>query len=195
MEGAWLSMPRVNACGTTRHPHAYSDRCETAARELVVSPPRRPSRTGFPRARRAEGDPAGQRGRASALQADEVEWPRALAACVLVMVVWTVVATWAYAEPRRRTLPLLVTDLVVAGGAPARDAVRDRAGQRERARFLGDRRARRLGIRYRTVGGLVAGIGSPRRPTWCARTRSVGLRQRLPAPPRWHDHGYVCATP
>jgi signal transduction histidine kinase len=40
--------------------------------------------------------------------------PAAGVACVLVMVVWTVVAVWAYAEPRRRTAGLLVTDLAVA---------------------------------------------------------------------------------
>lgn len=35
-------------------------------------------------------------------------------ACVAVMVVWTGVATWAYADPSRRTTPLLATDLAVA---------------------------------------------------------------------------------
>ena len=40
--------------------------------------------------------------------------PTAGVACVVVMVAWTVVAVWAYAEPRRRTAGLLVTDLAVA---------------------------------------------------------------------------------
>jgi signal transduction histidine kinase len=35
-------------------------------------------------------------------------------ACLVVMVLWTGFATWAYAEPRRRTSSLLIADLVIA---------------------------------------------------------------------------------
>lgn len=94
----------------------------------------------------------------SALRADEVERPRALAACVLVMVVWTAVATWAYAEPRRRTPPLLVTDLVVA---VALLLVTPYVTGQDSASVPGFWVIGALvawGIRYRTVGGLVAGI-------------------------------------
>ena len=49
-------------------------------------------------------------------RADNFDHPLAGAGCVAVMVVWTVVAIWAYADPDRRTTPLLVTDLVLALG-------------------------------------------------------------------------------
>ncbi len=42
------------------------------------------------------------------------EHPTAAAALVGVMVLWTAVATWAYAQPRRRTVLLLTLDLVLA---------------------------------------------------------------------------------
>jgi signal transduction histidine kinase len=44
----------------------------------------------------------------------EFEHPVAGWCVVGVMVVWTLVATWAYDEPRRRGLPLLVADFAVA---------------------------------------------------------------------------------
>lgn len=47
-------------------------------------------------------------------RAGNFEHPRAGAACVGVMVLWTGFATWAYADPRRRTLLLLAADLVIA---------------------------------------------------------------------------------
>jgi signal transduction histidine kinase len=37
-------------------------------------------------------------------------------ACLVVMALWTGFATWAYAEPRRRTPPLLVADLAITLG-------------------------------------------------------------------------------
>jgi len=40
--------------------------------------------------------------------------PRAGAACVVVMVLWTGFATWAYADPRRRTFLLAGADLALA---------------------------------------------------------------------------------
>jgi signal transduction histidine kinase len=48
--------------------------------------------------------------------APDAAHPVALAGVVAVMVVWTVVAVWAYAEPRRRTPALLVADLALATG-------------------------------------------------------------------------------
>jgi signal transduction histidine kinase len=50
----------------------------------------------------------------SAYRFDNFERPGAGAACLLVMTLWTGFATWAYAEPRRRTPPLLVADLAIA---------------------------------------------------------------------------------
>jgi signal transduction histidine kinase len=49
----------------------------------------------------------------------EFEHPVAGWVVVAVIVVWTVVASWAYDEPRRRGLPLLVADFLVAAGALA----------------------------------------------------------------------------
>ena len=49
-------------------------------------------------------------------RAGNFEHPLAGAACVGVMVVWTLVATWAYADPHRRTFPLLALDLALALG-------------------------------------------------------------------------------
>jgi signal transduction histidine kinase len=45
---------------------------------------------------------------------DNFDHPRAGVVCVLVMVLWTAFATWAYADPRRRTHLLLAADLAVA---------------------------------------------------------------------------------
>lgn len=42
--------------------------------------------------------------------------PAAGVACLVVMVLWTGFAIWAYDEPRRRTAPLLVADLAIALG-------------------------------------------------------------------------------
>jgi len=49
-------------------------------------------------------------------RADDFDRPAAAAAAVAVMVVWTGFVTWAYDEHRRRTFPLLVTDLALAVG-------------------------------------------------------------------------------
>lgn len=50
----------------------------------------------------------------SAYRADSFDRPTAAAAGVGLMVLWTGLATWAYAEPHRRGWPLLVADLGVA---------------------------------------------------------------------------------
>jgi signal transduction histidine kinase len=47
-------------------------------------------------------------------RADNFDHPRAAAVGVAVMVAWTAFATWAYAEPRRRTSLLLAADLAMA---------------------------------------------------------------------------------
>jgi len=47
-------------------------------------------------------------------RADNFRHPAAGAACVVLMVVWTAVAIWAYAAPARRTAVLLAADLTIA---------------------------------------------------------------------------------
>jgi signal transduction histidine kinase len=47
-------------------------------------------------------------------RADNFERPGAAVVCVGVMVLWTAFATWAYADPRRRTVVLLTADLAIA---------------------------------------------------------------------------------
>lgn len=47
-------------------------------------------------------------------RADNFQRPVAGVVCVAIMIVWTGVAIWAYAEPRRRSFGLLVLDLAVA---------------------------------------------------------------------------------
>ena len=47
---------------------------------------------------------------------DSFDHPAAGVACVVVMVGWTAFATWAYADPDRRTIWLLSADLAVAVG-------------------------------------------------------------------------------
>lgn len=47
---------------------------------------------------------------------DNVDRPVAGGLCIAAMVAWTAVATWAYAEPRRRSRALLVADLAIALG-------------------------------------------------------------------------------
>ena len=48
------------------------------------------------------------------LRRDNFDHPTAGLVVVLGLAAWTVVAIWAYADPARRTPPLLVTDLLVA---------------------------------------------------------------------------------
>lgn len=50
----------------------------------------------------------------SVYRADDFQRPSVGAACVIVMIVWTGLATWTYREPRRRTHLLLATDLALA---------------------------------------------------------------------------------
>jgi signal transduction histidine kinase len=50
----------------------------------------------------------------SIYRAGGFERPTAGAACLVVMILWTGFAIWAYGEQRRRTAPLLVADLALA---------------------------------------------------------------------------------
>ncbi len=52
-------------------------------------------------------------------RAENFQRPVAGLLVVLVMVAWTAFTVWAYADPARRTLPVLVLDLLVALGALA----------------------------------------------------------------------------
>jgi signal transduction histidine kinase len=92
-------------------------------------------------------------------RADNFERPAAGAACVGVMVLWTGFATWAYAEPRRRTPLLLGADLAVAVGLLLATPLVKGAGFN--ATVPGFWIAGALlawSIHYRLVGGLVAGV-------------------------------------
>jgi signal transduction histidine kinase len=92
-------------------------------------------------------------------RAGNFDHPRAAAACVAAMVLWTGFATWAYADPRRRTFLLLAADLGLAltlllltpvvKGADFHATV---PGFWVMAALLA------WAIRYRWVGGLVAGL-------------------------------------
>ncbi len=90
---------------------------------------------------------------------DNFDHPRAGAACVVVMVLWTGFATWAYADPRRRTHALLVADLAVALALlVATPLVKTEAF---RATIPGYWIAAALlawAIHFRWVGGFVAGV-------------------------------------
>lgn len=89
---------------------------------------------------------------------DDFDRPGLVVAAVLVMTLWTGFATWAYAEHRRRTLPLLVADLALAAGllllTPAVQAD-DVTASLPGFWVMGALFA--WAIHYRWVGGLVAG--------------------------------------
>jgi signal transduction histidine kinase len=92
-------------------------------------------------------------------RADNFQRPTAGAACVGVMILWTGFATWAYAEPRRRTLPLLAADLALAEGLLLITPVVKGAGFN--ATLPGFWVVAALvawSIHYRLLGGLFAGL-------------------------------------
>jgi signal transduction histidine kinase len=92
-------------------------------------------------------------------RADNFEHPRAGAACVGVMVAWTLVATWAYADPHRRTSPLLALDLALAVGLLVATPLVKGAGFNATVPgfwIMGALLA--WAIRYRLAGGLVSGV-------------------------------------
>jgi signal transduction histidine kinase len=93
-------------------------------------------------------------------RADDLQRPAAAAACVVVMAGWTGFATWAYAEPRRRTHLLLVADLALAVSmllatplVVAGDATASLPG------FWIIAALAAWAIHYRWLGGLAAGLG------------------------------------
>jgi signal transduction histidine kinase len=91
-------------------------------------------------------------------RADNFDRPWAGAGCVLVMVVWTGFATWAYAAPRRRTPVLLGTDLAVALGLLlATPLVKGPGFNATVPGFWIAAALLAWAIHYRLVGGLVAG--------------------------------------
>jgi signal transduction histidine kinase len=92
-------------------------------------------------------------------RAHSFEHPVAGAACVVVMVVWTAFATWAYADPRRRGLALASADLGLALALLVLTPVVKTPGFHATIPgfwIMGALLA--WAIRYRTVGGLVAGV-------------------------------------
>lgn len=92
-------------------------------------------------------------------RADNFRHPTAGAVCVVVMVLWTGFATWAYADPRRRTFLLLATDLAIVLTLLFVTPVVKGAGFRATVPgfwVMGALFA--WAIQYRWVGGLVAGV-------------------------------------
>lgn len=92
-------------------------------------------------------------------RADDFAHPLAGIGCVVAMVAWTAYATWAYATPARRSLPLLVADLalavvlvLVSPAVKGGDLVSTVPGFWVMAALLA------WAIHYRVLGGLVAGV-------------------------------------
>jgi signal transduction histidine kinase len=92
-------------------------------------------------------------------RADSFQRPAAGAACVVAMVGWTGFATWAYAEQRRRTFPLLAADLALAVGLLLVTPLVKGAGfSASLPGFWVIGALLAWSIHYRLVGGLVAGV-------------------------------------
>jgi signal transduction histidine kinase len=90
---------------------------------------------------------------------DNFEHPAAGAVCVLVMVAWTAVAIWAYAEPRRRTALLLVVDLGLAVAALlVTPLVKGEAFRATVPGFWVIGALLAWAVHYRLAGGLAAGV-------------------------------------
>lgn len=92
-------------------------------------------------------------------RAGNFEHPTAGAVCVGVMVLWTGFATWAYAAPQRRTFALAAADLAVAVALLVATPVVKLADFNATVPgfwIMGALLA--WAIRYRWVGGLVAGL-------------------------------------
>lgn len=91
-------------------------------------------------------------------RADNFQRPAAGAACVVAMALWTGFATWAYAEPRRRALPLLAADLGLAMALlVATPLVKGAGFSASVPGFWVMGALIAWSIHYRWVGGLVAG--------------------------------------
>jgi signal transduction histidine kinase len=92
-------------------------------------------------------------------RADNFEHPGAGVACVIVMVLWTGFATWAYADPRRRTHLLLVADLAIALALLiATPAVKGTGFHATVPGFWIMAALLAWSMQYRWIGGLVAGL-------------------------------------
>jgi signal transduction histidine kinase len=92
-------------------------------------------------------------------RAENFQRPAAGAACVVVMILWTGFATWAYAEPRRRTFLLLATDLALAVALLlVTPLVKGADFNASVPGFWVIGALMAWAIHYRWVGGLVAGV-------------------------------------
>jgi signal transduction histidine kinase len=92
-------------------------------------------------------------------RADNFQRPAAGAACVVVMILWTGFATWACAEPRRRTFLLLATDLALAVALLlVTPLVKGADFNASVPGFWVIGALMAWAIHYRWVGGLVAGV-------------------------------------
>ncbi|MCZ4499101.1 MAG: histidine kinase [Marmoricola sp.] len=92
-------------------------------------------------------------------RAANFEHPAGAVACVVVMVLWTGFATWAYSRPERRTSLLLVADLLLAVALVLLTAVVK--GPDFRATIPGSWIIGALlawAVHFRWLGGLVAGV-------------------------------------
>jgi signal transduction histidine kinase len=95
----------------------------------------------------------------SLLRADRFERPFAGAAALGAMVLWTAFVTWAYAQPRRRSAALLVTDLGLALALVlATPWVKGDDVSTSLPGFWVIGALVAWAVHYRTIGGLVAGV-------------------------------------
>ncbi|WP_245750281.1 MacS family sensor histidine kinase [Nocardioides terrae] len=92
-------------------------------------------------------------------RADNFEHPAAAVMCVGAMALWTGFATWAYADPRRRTAVLLVTDLALAVAlVAATPAVKGASFNATIPGFWVAGALLAWAAHFRTGGGLLAGL-------------------------------------
>ncbi|MGY2702870.1 MacS family sensor histidine kinase [Nocardioides sp. HB32] len=90
--------------------------------------------------------------------AEELQRPAAGVACLVLMTAWTGIATWAYAEPRRRTFRLLAADLGIAMGLLlVSPLVKDDGVTSSVPGFWVIAALAAWAIQYRAAGGLAAG--------------------------------------
>lgn len=95
----------------------------------------------------------------NAYRVNSFQRPLVALACIVVMVVWTAVAIWAYAEPRRRGPLLLGLDLGIAAALLlASPLVKGEAFNATVPGFWVMGALLAWAVRYHWVGGLVAGV-------------------------------------
>ena len=124
------------------------------------------------------------------LRHENFEHPTAGLLVVLGLAVWTGVAIWAYADPARRTPPLLVTDLLVAvAGLAVTPWVKGPDFNATVAGFWVMGAMFAWAIQWRWAGGLTAAV------VLCATDLAIRdtlhpeqLRQPVPADDRRPDH-------